>query len=285
MHVEGGDRVGIGGFIVTGAAPKRLIVRAIGPSLTRNGLIDVLADPVLELHGPTGFVTITNDNWRDTQEAEIQATGLPPTNNLESAIVATLPPGVYTAIVRGNGATAAARSGLALVELYDLDQTAGSKLGNISTRASVGIFENIVIAGFILGGNPPQAGSDRVILRGIGPSLIPLGVANALAAAIACSNERALAESAAAAFELDRQRAHLLAGLGEGVSAYGVARGPFVLVRVEGAAAIRAALRERGYAVRRGDTFPGLGPDWLRIAVRPEAVTDGFLKVWRDVFG
>jgi len=111
----------------------------------------------------------------------------------------------------------------------------------------------------------------------------------ALAAAIACSNERALVESAAAALELDRQRAHLLAGLGlglgEGVSTYGVPRGPFVLVRVERAAAVREALRERGYAVRRGDTFPGLGPEWLRIAVRPEAVTDGFLKVWRDVFG
>ena len=68
----------------------------------------------------TGFVTITNDNWRDTQEAEIQATGLPPTNNLESAIVATLPPGAYTAIVRANGPTPLARSGLALVEIYDL---------------------------------------------------------------------------------------------------------------------------------------------------------------------
>ena len=67
---------------------------------------DVLADPVLELHGPAGFTTITNDNWRDTQEAAIQATGIPPTNNLESAIVATLAPGAYTAIVRGNGHTA-----------------------------------------------------------------------------------------------------------------------------------------------------------------------------------
>ena len=113
--------MGIGGFIVTGVAPKRVIVRAIGPSLTRYGLVDVLADPVLELHGPTGFVTIINDNWRDTQEAEIQATGLPPTNNLESAIVATLAPGNYTAIVRANGPTALARSGLALVEVYDLN--------------------------------------------------------------------------------------------------------------------------------------------------------------------
>jgi histidinol-phosphate aminotransferase len=107
----------------------------------------------------------------------------------------------------------------------------------------------------------------------------------ALAAAIACSNERAMAESAQAALELDRQRAYLLAGLGAEASTYGVPRGPFVLVRVDGAAEIREALRDRGYAVRRGDTFPGLGPDWLRIAVRPEAVTEGFLKVWRDLFG
>ncbi|WBQ05263.1 Rv2231c family pyridoxal phosphate-dependent protein CobC [Kribbella sp. CA-293567] len=109
----------------------------------------------------------------------------------------------------------------------------------------------------------------------------------ALAAAIACSNERALGEAGQAAVELDRQRAHLLAGLTgtAGVSTYGVARGPFVLVRVEGAAVLRERLRERGFAVRRGDTFPGLGPDWLRIAVRPETITDGFLKVWQDLLG
>jgi histidinol-phosphate aminotransferase len=112
----------------------------------------------------------------------------------------------------------------------------------------------------------------------------------ALAAAIACSNKWALEESTRAAVELDRQRDYLLAGLAGpagpvGVATYGVARGPFVLVRVNGAAAVREALRERGFAVRRGDTFPGLGPDWLRIAVRPEAVADTFLKVWRDILG
>jgi hypothetical protein len=177
MHVEGGDRVGIGGFIVSGVVPKRLIIRAIGPSLTRNGLIDVLADPVLELHGPSGFVTITNDNWRDTQEAEIQATGLPPTNNLESAIVATLAPGSYTAIVSANGPTPLARTGLALVEVYDLAQDLG-KLGNISTRAFVGTEDNVVIAGFILGNN---GGDDNVIARGMGPSLTAQGVPSPLA--------------------------------------------------------------------------------------------------------
>jgi histidinol-phosphate aminotransferase len=115
----------------------------------------------------------------------------------------------------------------------------------------------------------------------------------ALAAAIACSHKWALDESTRAAIELDRQRDYLLAGLAgpagpagsAGVATYGVARGPFVLVRLTGAAAVREALRERGFAVRRGDTFPGLGPDWLRIAVRPEAVADSFLKVWRDVLG
>jgi histidinol-phosphate aminotransferase len=106
----------------------------------------------------------------------------------------------------------------------------------------------------------------------------------ALAAAIACSNEQALAEAAQAAVELERQRAYLLDAL-SGVTTYGVPRGPFVLVRVEGGDVLRNALRERGYAVRRGDTFPGLGPDWLRIAVRPEEVTDAFAKVWNDLIG
>ncbi|HET6989588.1 MAG TPA: Rv2231c family pyridoxal phosphate-dependent protein CobC [Kribbella sp.] len=107
----------------------------------------------------------------------------------------------------------------------------------------------------------------------------------ALTAAIACSNERALAEATDAALDIDRQRVHLLDNLGAvtGLSTYGVARGPFVLVHIEGGAVLRESLRDRGFAVRRGDTFPGLGPDWLRIAVRPEDVTDGFVKVLRDL--
>jgi hypothetical protein len=151
-----------------------VIVRAIGPSLTGSGVPDALADPVLELHGPAGFVTITNDNWRDTQEAEIQATGVAPTNNLESAIVATLAPGNYTAIVRGKNNT----SGVALVEVYDLNPSNGSKLGNISTRAFCDLGSNIVIAGFILGNH---AGVDNVIVRGLGPSLAAVGVPTVLA--------------------------------------------------------------------------------------------------------
>jgi hypothetical protein len=176
MRVQTGDNVGIGGFIITGSAPKQVLLRAIGPSLAQLGVPDVLADPVLELHGTGGFVTIINDNWRDNpvQEALIIATGIPPTSNLESAIVATLDPGAYTAIVRGKNDT----SGIGLVEVYDLAQSVPAKLTNISTRALVGTAESIMIAGFILGNH---SGDDRVIVRGIGPSLAALAVPNVLA--------------------------------------------------------------------------------------------------------
>jgi hypothetical protein len=136
----------------------------------------VLADPVLELHGPGAFVTVTNDNWRDdpVQEALIIASGIPPSNDLESAIDATLVPGNYTAIVSGKNNT----SGVGLVEVYDLSQAVPAKLANISTRAFVSTGSDIVIAGFILGGN---SGNDRIAVRGIGPSLTSSGVPNALA--------------------------------------------------------------------------------------------------------
>src|ERR1043166_3523275 len=138
---------GIGGFIITGNAPKHVLLRALGPSLAQFGIPNVLADPVLELHGPGAFSTVTNNNWKDTQQPAIEATGLPPTNDLESAIVATLAPGSYTAVVKGNNNT----TGVALVEVYDLAPGAFSKLANISTRGFVGTGDNIVIAGFILG--------------------------------------------------------------------------------------------------------------------------------------
>ncbi len=175
MRVDTGDRVGIGGFIITGA-PKYVLIRAIGPSLFNAGVPNPLIDPVLELHGPGGFVTITNNNWQDTQEQEIKNTGIPPTNNLESAIAIHLSSGTYTAIVRGNGDL----SGIALIEIYDLDQGVNSRLANLSTRAFVGTEDSVVIAGFILGGgSPPQAG-DRIVVRGLGPSLAAGGVSNVL---------------------------------------------------------------------------------------------------------
>ena len=177
MRVQTGDDVAIGGWIVTGSVPKHVLIRAIGPSLAASGVPGVLADPVLELHGSGPFVTITNNNWRDTQEAEIQATGIPPTNDFEAAIVATLAPGSYTGVVRGNGDT----TGIALVEVYDLDPTAG-KLANISTRAFVSTGDSVVIAGFILGSNGGggNSGSERVVVRGLGPSLAAAGVPHPL---------------------------------------------------------------------------------------------------------
>jgi hypothetical protein len=184
MQVQTGGDVGIGGFIITGpsaatsgaSVPKHVLLRAIGPSLTPSGVPDALADPVLELHGPDGFVTIINDNWRDdpAQEALIIASGIPPTNDLESAIDATLAPGAYTAIVRGKNNT----SGVALVEVYDLNQAVPAQLANMSTRALVSTGDDIVIAGFVLGNHN---GDDRIIVRGMGPSLTAEGVPNALA--------------------------------------------------------------------------------------------------------
>jgi len=169
MRVQTGEGVGIGGFIITGSAPKHILLRAIGPSLAQSGIPNVLADPVIELHGLGSFVTVTNDNWRDdpVQQAAIIATGIPPSNNLEAAIDTTLLPGAYTAIVSGKNNT----SGVALVEVYDLSPAVLAKLANISTRAFVGTGSEIVIAGFILGGN--NSGDDEVVVRGLGGAGVP----------------------------------------------------------------------------------------------------------------
>ncbi len=171
LEVQTGDNVLIGGFIIAGVQAKKVIVRGIGPSLGSAGVTGALADTILELHEPNGAV-ITNDNWRDTQEAEIIATTVPPSNDLESAIVATLEPGNYTAIVSGkNGGT-----GVALVEAYDLDNTVDSQSANISTRGFVRTGNNVMIGGFIVGGN-----TGAVALRAIGPSLTSAGITDVLA--------------------------------------------------------------------------------------------------------
>jgi hypothetical protein len=176
MRTDTGNNVGIGGFTITGSAPKHVLIRALGPSLTQFGFTtaEVLADPTLEVHGPGSFGIITNNNWRDSQEAQITADGLAPTNDLESAIDATLPPGAYTALVKGNNNGA----GICTFEVYDLDTVAASKLANLSSRAFVGTGNNVVIAGFVLGNNQ---GIDRVVIRGLGPSLSAFGISNVLA--------------------------------------------------------------------------------------------------------
>ena len=163
MQVQAGDNVGIGGFIVTGTSPKQVLIRAIGPSLDDFGIPNALSDPTLELHGPDAFDTIINDDWKQSQEAEIQATGLSPTNDLESAIMVTLAPGAYTAIVSSGDNSA----GVALVEVYDLNENVDSKLANLSTRAFVNTSDGIVIAGIMLSGNDAD---DRIVVRGIGPA-------------------------------------------------------------------------------------------------------------------
>jgi hypothetical protein len=162
--VETGDNVLIGGFIITGTQPKKIIVRAIGPSLS-SFFPGALANPILELRSSSGYLISSNDNWRSDQEAAIVATGIPPGNDLESAIVATLPANnsAYTAIVRGvNSGT-----GIGVVEVYDLDRTVDSKLANISTRGFAQTGDNVLIGGLIVLGQKPL----RVIVRGIGPSL------------------------------------------------------------------------------------------------------------------
>lgn len=173
-RVQTGENVMIGGFIITGNAPKKVIIRAIGPSITQVSAGDLLADPVLELRGSSGSLITSNDNWKDTQQADIQATGIPPQNDLESAIVATLTPGGYTAIVKGKGGA----TGVGLVEVYDLDQPADSKLANISTRGFVQTGSNVMIGGFILGNGSSPA---NVIIRALGPSLTQANVAGAMA--------------------------------------------------------------------------------------------------------
>jgi N-acetylneuraminic acid mutarotase len=172
--VQTGDNVMIGGLIVTGSGPKKLILRAIGPSLSDFGIADALQDPVLELHDSTGALIASNNNWMDASNRQAMLdSGLAPSHNLESAILTTLNPGAYTAVIRGvnNG------TGTAVVEAYDLDLTASSKFGNISTRAFAQTGNDVMIGGLIITGS----GSEIVVVRAIGPSLTQLGVANALA--------------------------------------------------------------------------------------------------------
>ena len=167
LPIGAGDNVLIAGFIITGNQSKRVLLRGIGPTLAVN---ENLADPLLELHDSSGGLVGINDNWRDDQQDELQATQIPPANDYEAAIVRALDPAAYTAILKGEGNT----TGIGLVELYDLDLGADAKLANISTRGFVNQGDNVLIGGTIVVGN----GSTKVIFRALGPSL--QGVANAL---------------------------------------------------------------------------------------------------------
>lgn len=176
LRVETGNNVLIGGFIVTGSAPKNVAVRGVGPSLTQFGIPGVLSDPTLQLRDSSGALVRQNDNWQDdpSQASQLTALGLALQNPNEAGLVATLQSGAsYTAILAGkSGGT-----GVGLVEIYDTSPTASSQLANISTRGFVLTGDNVMIGGFILTGT----NNTRVAVRGIGPSLADLGLSPVLA--------------------------------------------------------------------------------------------------------
>lgn len=167
-----GEDALIGGFIVTGSAPKQVIVRALSPSLAAFGVTGTLADTTLVIFDSNNHVVAANDNWEDSQQSQIQASGHAPPNYFESAVVVSLVPGSYTAVVRGkNGG-----NGIALIDIYDLDPAAESTLQNVSTRSLVGTDNDVLIAGVIIGAGEPAV----VVLRALGPSLSNFGIAQPL---------------------------------------------------------------------------------------------------------
>ncbi len=173
LDVGVGENVLIGGFIITGNDPKLVVLRALGPSL---GLSGVLADPELELHDASGILA-TNDDWMDNSAADqmvLTDNNLDPDNDSESALVMTLDPGAYTAILRGVNTT----TGIALFEAYGLDTGGDSQLANISTRGLVMTGDNCLIAGFIVGADGDPDAS--VVIRALGPSLGDFDIAGPL---------------------------------------------------------------------------------------------------------
>src|SRR5439155_14741534 len=168
------DEVLIGGFIITGAQDKTVLIRAIGPSLTTFGIAMPLADPTLELHDHTSALIVSNDNWRDSQQSQISATGLAPSSDSESVILATLAPGAYTAVLQGKAMT----TGTGLIEIYDVDQNPNTQIANLSARGFVGTGDDVMIGGTIFHGSPGTA--YRILVRAIGPSLANMGVATPL---------------------------------------------------------------------------------------------------------
>jgi hypothetical protein len=182
LPVGTGDNALFVGFTVLGpqGSSKKVIVRAIGPSLQNFGITDALANPTLEIHDSSTKVVATNDDWKKTQtgelisgdqSADIRDSGAAPSDDLESAIIANLAPGSYTAVVRGVGDT----TGTGLVDAYDLSGPSPARLANVATRGLVQSGDGLMIAGFIVQNAPVRA-----VIRGIGPSLQAFGINNAL---------------------------------------------------------------------------------------------------------
>lgn len=173
-NVQAGENLTIGGFIITGTDPKKLLLRGIGPSLKVNGvpLAGRLQDPIIDLYDSSGALLAENADWKDSQEAAIQQTGLAPSDDREAALLTTLPSAAYTVQLRGQNGT----TGIGVIEVYDLAPS-GSQLANISTRGLVGGGNNVMIGGFIVGNSN---GTVRIVARAIGPSLTAAGVSNPL---------------------------------------------------------------------------------------------------------
>jgi hypothetical protein len=164
VSVQAGDGVAIAGFIISGSSPKQVLIKGLGASLSNFGVVNPLQDPTLELHDSTGKAIATNDDWQTATNAAQIPVNFQPADSREPAILATLPPGSFTAILRGkNGG-----SGVGLIEMDDLSNGVGSQLTNVSTRGFVGTGENVMIGGFILGGG---SGERQILIRALGPTL------------------------------------------------------------------------------------------------------------------
>ena len=161
----------IGGFIIYGNQPKRILLRAIGPSLTAFGVSDAMPDPVLFLFDSSGALVASNNNWRSDQAQIIQDASLAPSDDREAALVATLSPGSYTAVLFDSNQS----QGVALFEFYDLEPHS-SLLLDLSTRGPVLTSDRVIIGGFVIYGDQPTA----FILRALGPSLSLAGVPDPL---------------------------------------------------------------------------------------------------------
>jgi len=174
MFVDTGERVSIAGFIVTGDIAKKVLIRGIGPSLSNSGVPDPLANPTVTLFDSSGNPVASNDDWQKSPDAtEIMNSGLAPSNQLESALIANLAPGQYTAQLTGvnNG------TGNGVVEVFDLSTSSSAVLANLSTRGFVGAGDDVMIAGVIIG----EGDSPILVFRALGPSLASFGVTNPLA--------------------------------------------------------------------------------------------------------
>jgi hypothetical protein len=173
-RVETGESVMIGGFIIGGTAPKKVLITARGPSLANYGVTGVLANPLLQLYVGQSVIA-ANDDWQSNPPAmvsEIQATGIAPGDPLEAALMVTLNPGAYTAIVSGSGGG----TGVGIVEVFE-EGSIDIPLVNISTRGKVLTGENVMIGGFVILGDTPR----KVLITARGPSLANYGVIGALA--------------------------------------------------------------------------------------------------------